>query len=69
MTRVAIHGSFDISDYQEQIESVSGNIKTLQDTLDKLNNNEFDFANDNVKNGIKVMYNRLLATKFDTSNL
>lgn len=30
---------------------------------------KFDFANDNVKNGIKVMYNRLLATKFDTSNL
>lgn len=30
---------------------------------------KFDFANDNVKNGIKVMYNRLLATEFDTSNL
>ena len=37
---------FKISDYQEQIESVSGNIKTLQVSLDKLDNNEFDFTND-----------------------
>lgn len=30
---------------------------------------KFDFANENVRNGIKVMYNRLLQTEFDTKNI
>ena len=38
--------NFKISDYQEQIESVYGNIEKLQDAITKLNENKFDFSGD-----------------------
>lgn len=63
--------NFKISDYQEQIESVSGNIKTLQDALDKLDNNEFDFTNDiyDLANAFPEYSTEILNASGDTEKL
>lgn len=41
-----IEVSFDIATYQEQLETVYGNIEKLQDALTKLDENKFDFSGD-----------------------
>lgn len=63
--------NFKISDYQEQLESVSGNIKTLQDALDKLDSNEFDFTNDiyDLANAFPEYSTEILNASGDTEQL
>ena len=46
MNGISIHGSFEFTDYQEDLETVYGNIENLQDAITKLDENKFDFSGD-----------------------